>query len=59
MRKRWDVFFSLHSDGVKEPLYISEVVEKSMVSDFGAVVGDGQGADGLRSERAESRFPGL
>ncbi|TGZ80481.1 hypothetical protein EX30DRAFT_396207 [Ascodesmis nigricans] len=36
MRKRWDVFFSLHSDGVKEPLYISEVVEKSMNPDFQA-----------------------
>lgn len=29
-----DTWFSLHVDGVKEPVYVSEVVEKSMNPSF-------------------------
>ncbi|PNS19208.1 hypothetical protein CAC42_2385 [Sphaceloma murrayae] len=51
-----DIFFTLHVAGAKEPVYVSEMVKKSMNPTFKHIDWDGCGPGILRLEEVRIRF---
>jgi len=55
-RRMADVFFSIHVEGVEEPIYVSEIVEKTMDPDFRHIDLDDCGPGVTRADDLRIRF---